>query len=122
MEQIDKVHMEDHKKILAQMDVTKELAETKMEVVLLKERITEMKSDKESGAVQQRWLLGMAFVIVMGVAGSAISQSSLVKVLQEKVKEQKSEIEKLTNYVNDVQFNLQNQIDAIDDDLNDHSH
>ncbi len=107
---MSELHTEEHRMIMHQLDCSKEVAEVKMGLVLANERIKEMKEDKDKGAVLIRWVGGMAFAIVMTVAGSAIGQSSTVKVLQEKVKEQKKEIEKLTIYIGDVHAGLQEQL------------
>ena len=96
-----------------QLDCSKEVAEVKMGLVLANERIKEMKEDKDKGAVLIRWVGGMAFAIVMTVAGSAIGQSSTVKVLQEKVKEQKDEINKLNIYIQDVEASLEYKISEL---------
>ncbi len=92
-------HTEEHRMIMHQLDCSKKVAEVEMGLVLANERIKEMKEDKDKGAVLLRWIGGMVFAIVMAVAGSAISQTSTVKVLQEKVAEQKKEIEKISGYV-----------------------
>ena len=106
-------HTDEHRMIMHQLDCSKEVAEVKMGLVLANERIKEMKEDKDKGAVLMRWIGGMVFAIVMAVAGSAISQTSTVKVLQEKVKEQKDEINKLNIYIQDVEANLEYKISEL---------
>ena len=61
-----------------------------------------MKEDKEKQLKVQMWAAGIMFSIIMYVAAGAISQKSTVDVLQEKVKEQKTEIGKNTTYIQDV--------------------
>ncbi len=92
-------HTEEHRMIMQHLDCSKEVAEVKMGLILANERIKEMKEDKEKGSKTFMWVGGMVFTIVMAVAGSAISQTSTVKVLEEKVAEQKKEIEKISGYV-----------------------
>ncbi len=110
---MSELHTEEHRMIMHQLDCSKEVAEVKMGLVLANERIKEMKEDKDKGAVLIRWVGGMAFAIVMTVAGSAIGQSSTVKVLQEKVKEQKDEINKLNIYIQDVEASLEYKISEL---------
>ncbi len=90
---------------------------SKLEIALLNERIKEIKEDKEKNSVLMRWIAGGAFVIIMAVGGSAIQQTSAVEVIKEKVKEQKAEIEKLADYINGVDNDLQYQIDELDNKI-----
>ncbi len=108
------LHYEDHRKMINMLDASQKVSEVNMRVVLLEERIKELKEDKEKNSVLMRWIGGMAFTIIMVVAGSAINQKSTVQVLQEKVMEQKTEIGKLSEYINGVDNDLQYQIDQIE--------
>ena len=103
-------HEKDHQRILSKLDENRsiwnkinEMASLERDVLLLNERITEMKDEKEKASKQFMWIMGMAFTVVMAVAGSAINQNATVKVLQEKVAEQKTEIAAVKKYANDLE-------------------
>ena len=103
-------HEKDHRAILSKLDENRsiwnkinEMASLERDVLLLNERITEMKDEKEKSSKQFMWIMGMAFTVVMAVAGSAINQNATVKVLQEKVAEQKTEIAAVKKYANDLE-------------------
>ena len=63
----------------------------------------EMKEEKEKSSGQFRWIMGMAFAVIMAVAGAAIDQNATVKVLEEKVAEQKNEINAVRKYAESVE-------------------
>ena len=103
-------HEKDHRAILSKLDENRsiwnkinEMASLERDVLLLNERIAEMKDEKEKASKQFMWIMGMAFTVVMAVAGSAINQNATVKVLQEKVAEQKTEIAAVKKYANDLE-------------------
>ncbi len=95
----------------------KQSPESKMQIALLNEKFKEMKEDRVKSSKTFMWIGGMVFVIIMAVGGSAIQQTSAVEVIKEKVKEQKAEIEKLADYINGVDNDLQYQIDELDNKI-----
>ena len=106
----NEIESRDHQRILSKLDENRsiwtkinELASLERDVLLLNERIMEMKQDKEKSTKQSMWIIGMAFTVIMAVAGSAINQNATVKVLQEKVAEQKMEIAAVKKYANDLE-------------------
>ena len=106
----NEIESRDHQRILSKLDENRsiwtkinELASLERDVLLLNERIMEMKQDKEKSVKQSMWIIGMAFTVIMAVAGSAINQNATVKVLQEKVAEQKMEIAAVKKYANDLE-------------------
>ena len=77
-------------------DCMKELAELKMEMVLVKERIREAKEDKEKAAKTFMWVGGMIFAIVSAVAAFGIDSKATISVHDEKINEIKMEVKELS--------------------------
>ena len=103
-------HEKDHRAILSKLDENRsiwnkinEMASLERDVILLNERIMEMKEEKEKSSGQFRWIMGMAFAVIMAVAGAAIDQNATVKVLEEKVAEQKKDLGAVKKYANDLE-------------------
>lgn len=108
------LHLDDHKKILSALDCSQQVAGLDKDLSLIAERIKEMKEDREKSSKNFMWIGGMVFTIIMAVAGSAIQQNATVQVLQEKVMEQKDEINKLNTYIQDVDANLRYELSEIE--------
>ena len=85
------------------------------DIAVLKEKFIEARSDRDKATAWTMRLAGIFAGIVMAVAGSAINSYSTINVLEEKVKEQKAEIEKLNTYI-------QSAVDNLDYKLNQHEH
>ena len=103
-------HEKDHRAILSKLDENRsiwnkinEMGSLERDVILLNERIMEMKEEKEKSSGQFRWIMGMAFAVIMAVAGAAIDQNATVKVLEEKVAEQKKDLGAVKKYANDLE-------------------
>lgn len=94
-----------------------EISKHDLELAIMKERWAEMKSDKEKSNRQLYWAGGIVFTIMMSVAGFLIQTNADVQVLQEKVMEQKDEINKLNIYIQDVDANLRYELDDIENKI-----
>ena len=103
-------HEKDHRAILSKLDENRsiwnkinEMASLERDVILLNERIMEMKDEKEKASSQFRWIMGMAFAVIMSVAAAAIDQNATVQVLEEKVSELKTDLEAAKKYANQLE-------------------
>ena len=85
-----------------------------LEIAIIKEKLAEIKDDKEKASKTFLWAGGIIFTIIMSVAGFGIQSNATIQVLQEKVKEQKDEINKLNIYIQDVHGSLLDELDTHD--------
>ena len=85
------------------------------DIAVIKEKLKESKEDKDKATAWTMRLAGIFATVVLSVAASAINSYSTINVLEEKVMEQKNEINKLNIYIQDVEDNLEYR-------LNEHQH
>ena len=108
----DDEHKRDHDRIIGMLDCTRQVAEHEIQLALVKERINEMKEDKDKTSAWNMRLVGILATIIMVTLGSAFTSYSTINVLKEKVSEQKDEINKLNVYIQDVEANLEFNLDG----------
>ena len=82
------------------------------DIAVIKEKLIEARADKDKATAWTMRLAGIFAGIVLSVAASAINSYSTINVLEEKVKEQKAEIGKLSNYISDIEDNLSFKLDS----------
>ena len=99
----------------AHLDNNEQCIKNSTDIAVLKEKFIEARSDRDKATAWTMRLAGIFAGIVMAVAGSAINSYSTINVLNEKVKEQKAEINKLNIYIQDVESSLEYK-------LNQHEH
>ena len=102
-------HKQDHDRILDKLNENSavwkrlnELSGLEKDILLANERIQEMKADKEKSTAWSQRLASIAAGLIMALGGGAINSYSTQNVLQEKIKEQKTEITGLKEYITDV--------------------
>ena len=101
---------------MTSLDHNEQCIKNATDIAVIKEKLIESKDDKEKATAWTMRLVGIFAAIIMTVAGSAINSYSTINVLQEKVKEQKAEIEKLNTYIGDIESNLRYEISLIKDE------
>ena len=96
----------------AHLDNNEQCIKNSTDIAVLKEKFIEARSDRDKATAWTMRLAGIFAGIVMAVAGSAINSYSTINVLNEKVKEQKEEINKLNIYIQDVESSLEYKLNG----------
>ena len=94
------------------LDHNEQCIKNATDIAVIKEKLIEAKEDKDKATAWTMRLAGIFATVVLTVAASAINSYSTINVLEEKVKEQKNEINKLNVYIQDVENNLEYKVEA----------
>ena len=97
---------------MTHLDNNEQCIKNSTDIAVLKEKFIEARSDRDKATAWTMRLAGIFAGIVMAVAGSAINSYSTINVLNEKVKEQKEEINKLNIYIQDVESSLEYKLNG----------
>ena len=101
---------------MTSLDHNEQCIKNATDIAVLKEKFIEAKEDKDKATAWTMRLAGIFASVVLVVAGSAINSYSTINVLEEKVREQKNEIGKLSTYISDIENNLRYEINLIKDE------
>ena len=93
------------------LDNNEQCIKNSTDIAVIKEKLAEFKEDKEKATAWSMRMVGILSTVVLTVAASAINSYSTINVLEEKVKEQKEEINKLNIYIQDVESSLEYKFD-----------
>ena len=92
---------------MTSLDHNEQCIKNATDIAVIKEKLIEAKDDKDKATAWTMRLAGIFATVVLTVAASAINSYSTINVLEEKVMEQKTEINRLNTYIQDVESSLE---------------